>query len=120
MVENYKDDKIIVFKKIRRKQYRRTRGHRQPLTKVAIIKIYADKSAVSAEELGAAVAPVAPKAAAKPAPKPQAAQKPAPVPAAEAEVKPAAKPKRAAKAEKPAKPEKAEAKPKARAKKTAK
>ena len=34
-----KDDKVIVFKKKRRKQYRRTHGHRQPFTSVAIEKI---------------------------------------------------------------------------------
>ena len=46
VVKNFKDDKILVFKKKRRKQYRRTRGHRQPLTEVRIEKIYADKTAV--------------------------------------------------------------------------
>ena len=120
VIENYKDEKIIVFKKIRRKQYRRTRGHRQPMTKVAIVKIYADKSAIPAEELGAAVAPIASKTAAKPAPKPKAAKKPAPA----VEAAPEAKPKKAAKAaekvkakaEKAAKAEK----PKARAKKAEK
>jgi len=107
VVENYRDDKIIVFKKIRRKQYRRTRGHRQSLTKVAIIKIYTDKSGISAEELGAAVAPIAPTAP-KTAPKPKAPKKAAPAPAAAPE--PAAKPKKTAKAAKAA------AKPKAKAK----
>lgn len=116
VIENYRDDKIIVFKKIRRKQYRRTRGHRQSLTKVAILKIYADKSGVSPEDLGAAVAPVASKTAAKPAPKPKAARKPVPAPASE----PEAKPKKAAKAAKAAKAEKPAAKPKTRAKKTEK
>ena len=121
VIENFKDDKIIVFKKIRRKQYRRTRGHRRPLTKVAIVKIYADKSAVPAEELGAAVAPIASKTAAKPAPKPKAAKKPAPPAEAEPETKPktAAKAAKAAAKAKPEKPAKAE-KPKARAKKAGK
>lgn len=36
IIENFKDDKIIVFKKKRRKQYRRTRGHRQELSRVRI------------------------------------------------------------------------------------
>jgi large subunit ribosomal protein L21 len=112
VIENYKDDKILVFKKIRRKQYRRTRGHRQPLTKVAIVKIFADKSGVPAEEMGAAVAPIASKTAAKPAPKPKAAKKPAP--AAEPALE--AKPKKAAKRAKAPKAEKAEAKPKPKAK----
>jgi large subunit ribosomal protein L21 len=39
IVENFKDKKIIVFKKKRRKQYRKTSGHRQLLTKVRIEKI---------------------------------------------------------------------------------
>lgn len=123
VIENYKDDKIIVFKKIRRKQYRRTRGHRQPLTKVAIVRIYADKSAVPAEELGAAVAPIASKSV-KTAPKPKAATKPAPAVEAEPEAKPkkaakaADKDKTKAKAEKAAKAEKPKAK--GRAKKTEK
>ena len=120
VIENYKDDKVLVFKKIRRKQYRRTRGHRQSLTKVAIVKIFADKSGVSPEDLGALVAPIASKTAVRPAPKPKAAKKPAPA----AEAAPEAKPKKAAKAaDKPKvkadKTAKAE-KPKIRAKKTGK
>jgi large subunit ribosomal protein L21 len=53
VLKNFKDDKILVFKKKRRKQFRRTRGHRQPLTEVKIEKIYADKTAVSPEEIKA-------------------------------------------------------------------
>jgi large subunit ribosomal protein L21 len=33
--------KILVFKKKRRKQYRRTRGHRQPFTAVVVEEIHA-------------------------------------------------------------------------------
>ena len=36
VIETYKDDKVTVFKKKRRKGYRRTKGHRQILTKVKI------------------------------------------------------------------------------------
>lgn len=36
IVEQGKDDKVIVFKFKRRKGYRRKRGHRQPVTKLAI------------------------------------------------------------------------------------
>jgi len=36
IIENFKDKKVIVFKKKRRKQYRRTRGHRQELTRIKI------------------------------------------------------------------------------------
>ena len=39
VVRNFKDKNIIVFKKKRRKQYRKTRGHRQNLTEVKIEKI---------------------------------------------------------------------------------
>jgi len=46
VVENFKDKKVIVFKKKRRKQYRRTKGHRQELTKVQIERIvFAEKQA---------------------------------------------------------------------------
>jgi len=127
VVRNFKDDKILVFKKIRRKQYRRTRGHRQPLTEVKIEKIYADKTIVPADELKiAAVVREAPapgltaqaakeeKVAAKkaikrePKPKAEPEEKPKKAPAkaakaAKAIVKPAAKPAAKAKV-KPAKP----------------
>jgi large subunit ribosomal protein L21 len=39
VVENFKDKKVLVFKKKRRKQYRKTAGHRQMLTRVKIEKI---------------------------------------------------------------------------------
>src|SRR4030043_281599 len=42
VIEDFKDEKVIVFKKKRRKQYRRTRGHRQELTRVKILNIAAD------------------------------------------------------------------------------
>ncbi len=91
VVKNYKDDKILVFKKKRRKQYRRTRGHRQNLTEVMIEKIYPDKTAVPADELKFEVLAPAiaetPEPAKAPAPKVR-----APKPAAPVEAKPAAKP----------------------------
>lgn len=58
VVETYKDDKVIVFKKKRRKGYRRTKGHRQLLTKVKITGIYPDGTGVEAE---AAVKETAPR-----------------------------------------------------------
>jgi large subunit ribosomal protein L21 len=58
-VETYKDDKVTVFKKKKRKGYRRTRGHRQLLTKVKIAAIYPEGSAETAV-----------KSAARPAEKP--------------------------------------------------
>ena len=121
VVENFKGDKVLIFKKKRRKQYRRTKGHRQQLAKVRIVNIYPDTTLVPKEELqatppsakpAAAPAPKAPaapkKPAAKPAPKEAPAEKKAKKPAAAPEKavakkkapvkpKPAAKPKKAAK-----------------------
>src|SRR4030065_2126797 len=51
VLENYKDEKVLVFKKKRRKQYRRTRGHRQPLSQVRITRISPDRGLVTAGEL---------------------------------------------------------------------
>jgi large subunit ribosomal protein L21 len=104
VLEQKRDDKVIVFKKKRRKGYRRTKGHRQSLTALRITEILTDGKKPS-------------KAAAKPAPaksetKP-AETKPAAKPAEKkAEPKPAAK----APAKKEAKPaaKKAEAKPAAK------
>ncbi|UCC40980.1 MAG: 50S ribosomal protein L21 [Candidatus Aminicenantes bacterium] len=39
IIENFKDKKVIVFKKKRRKQYKRKRGHRQELTRIKIDEI---------------------------------------------------------------------------------
>ena len=39
VLEHLKDEKIIVFKKKRRKSYRRFKGHRQQLTKIEVTKI---------------------------------------------------------------------------------
>ncbi len=39
VVGNFKDKKVLVFKKKKRKQYRKTAGHRQMLTRVKIEKI---------------------------------------------------------------------------------
>jgi len=40
IIQNDRSDKIIVFKKKRKKQYRRTRGHRQDFTAVRIEGIH--------------------------------------------------------------------------------
>lgn len=100
VLENYRDEKVIVFKKKRRKQFRRTRGHRQSLTKVRITRIAQDRTQITAADL--AEEKPAPVEKPAPAPKKKAAPapKPAPVkPAAKAkpEKKPAAKPKAAKK-----------------------
>lgn len=75
VIEDFKDDKIIVFKKKRRKQYRRTRGHRQPLTRIRILNIAADSASLPPEkavepEPEVAKAPVAAAAEKTPAAKP--------------------------------------------------
>jgi len=115
IVANFQGEKVLIFKKKRRKQFRRTKGHRQQLAKVRIVKIYPDTSLVSVEELKAAPA-------AKPAPAPKApaapkpAPKPAPAPAEKKTKKPVVAPvKAAAKKKAPAKPKPA-AKPKKKAK----
>ena len=50
VLKNFKDKKVLIFKKKRRKQYRRTRGHRQELTSVKIDRIVPDWSGLSEEE----------------------------------------------------------------------
>ena len=41
VLEHDKAKKVLIFKKKRRKQYRRTRGHRQPFTAVIVEEIHA-------------------------------------------------------------------------------
>ena len=41
VLEQFKDDKVIIFKKKRRHNYRRKRGHRQPFTELKITGISA-------------------------------------------------------------------------------
>jgi len=117
VLETFRDDKVLVFKKKRRKQFRRTHGHRQYLAKVQILKIFPDRTAVPAGELEVTAAPVTTAVPAAPKPKPKVkAPKPAPAPVVE---KPVAKKAAAPKAAKPKKAADA-VKPKAKAKKTAK
>ncbi len=104
VIKIFRDEKVLVFKKKRRKQYRRTRGHRQTLTEVKILAIYPDRTAVPAEELAIEAPP-----AAAPKPEPRPAQpkaiKPKPAPKTEPEPEIEAKPakgKAKAKAAKPA------------------
>jgi large subunit ribosomal protein L21 len=109
VLENFKDEKVLVFKKKRRKQFRRTHGHRQQLTKVRITKITLDRTQITADDL--AEEKIAPVEKPAPAPKPKKAPVPAETPAAAKPAKPA---KAAAKAAAKAKPAKKEAaKPKA-------
>jgi large subunit ribosomal protein L21 len=96
VIEQTRADKIVVFKKKRRKNYRRKKGHRQLLTALRITEILTDGKKPSK----AAPKPEAKKAEKKPEAK-QAAKKAEAKPAAK---KPAAKAK--APAKKPAKPKK--------------
>ena len=107
VVENYKGNKVLIFKKKRRKQYRRTKGHRQELTKVRIEKIHPDRKLVPEDELRVEALPVrtaapkvespvkkAPKPAVKMAVKPKETAKPKAAPKKKTEAKPTAKPRK--------------------------
>ncbi len=114
IIEQSRADKIIVFKKKRRQNYRRKNGHRQEQTVLRVLEVSPTgtkpKSAKAAAEKPAAKAkPAAKKAEAKPA-----AEKPA---AKKADAKPAAKKADAKPAAKKAAPKKPAAK-KTAAKKT--
>ncbi len=103
VIEDFKGDKVLVFKKKRRKQFRRTRGHRQELTRVKILNIVSDAAllpAIEIEELQPEP-PAAPPGAEKIAE--AAAPKPAKKEAKPKEKAAAAKPE---KGKKPAKPQK--------------
>ena len=39
IVSQYRDKKVLIFKKKRRKNYKRTKGHRQYLTRVKIVEV---------------------------------------------------------------------------------
>ena len=62
VLEHFKGDKVIIFKKKRRKGYRKKNGHRQYLTEIQINSIKASDAKKAA----------APKIEAKPAPKAEA------------------------------------------------
>ena len=92
VLEQKRGDKVIVFKKKRRKNYRRTKGHRQELTALRITEILTDGKKPS-------------KVAAKPEPK-KVEKKP--------EAKTDAKAEAKTKTDKKPAPKKAEAKPAAK------
>ena len=48
VLDQFKDQKVIVFKFKKRKRYRRTKGHRQNLTKLKIVELPVEEAAVSA------------------------------------------------------------------------
>ena len=65
VLEHLKDDKVIVFKKKRRKGYKVKNGHRQHLTKLEIQNIDAKAPAAKAKTAEKATKPAAKKPAAK-------------------------------------------------------
>jgi len=116
IVAQAKADKVTVFKKKRRHNYRRKRGHRQQLTILKIVSIGGKQAAKKADKAEAAPAAKAedakPDKAAK-APKPEAPAKggaeaspeasaEAPLKAAATEAAPAEKPAKKASTKKPA------------------
>ncbi|HEX5033408.1 MAG TPA: 50S ribosomal protein L21 [bacterium] len=104
VLEQGRGEKTKVFKKKRRKNYRRTKGHRQALTLLRITEILTDgkKPSKTKAERPAPTkkTETKPKAEAKAEPKAKAAKKPAAKKAAPA--KKVAKPKAKAPAKKPA------------------
>ena len=90
VVEQSRADKIIVFKKHRRKNYRRTRGHRQEQTVLRILDVSPTGTKPAAKTKAEPK-----KEAKKPAAKKPAAKKAAPKAKAPARKKPAAKKKSA-------------------------
>ena len=106
VLSHLKGDKVIVFKKKRRKGFRKKNGHRQYLSEILIegisTKAPATKAAAKTEELKAETKPVAKKAA--PAKKTATKEEKAPVKAAPKKAAPkAAAKKPAAKKESPEK-----------------
>jgi large subunit ribosomal protein L21 len=108
VIEQRQSDKIVVFKKKRRANYRRKKGHRQALTALRITEILTDgkkpskaapkpepkkvekKAEAPTAEAGTEKKPAAKKAEAKPAAKKPATKQAAKAPAR----KPASKPKK--------------------------
>jgi large subunit ribosomal protein L21 len=112
MVKQGRGEKVIAFKKRRRKNSRRKRGHRQEFSVIRITEILTEgrKPKPKAETAPRAEAPPQAPRAERPAPAPEAQPQPT-APAGKAEAKP---PAPAAKAESEAeKPEAKPAKPKA-------
>ncbi|MCH9049899.1 MAG: 50S ribosomal protein L21 [Proteobacteria bacterium] len=117
VLEQTKGDKIIVFKKSRRKNYRRKRGHRQQLTVLRITELSAGggpsprRSGSGRAGGAAAKAPAKEKAPAKTKPTAKAKAPAKAKPKAEPKPKADPKPKASAKSDAKA-PAKAKAKPK--------
>ena len=100
VIENFKDDKVIIFKKKRRKQYQKKAGHRQELTRIKIEDIVSSAKAPARK-------PKPEEKERKVAKKPEVKKKA--IPKEEKPKKPEAKKKPAAKKEAKPKPKKSEA-----------
>ncbi len=109
ILEHMKGDKVLVFKKKRRKGYQKLNGHRQYMTKLVIENILENAPKAAAPKAKKEETPAAPKAEVKKEAKPKAPAKP----------KAAAKPKAEVKKDAPKKPAAKKAAPKAPAKKAA-
>ena len=48
VLDQFKDKKVVVFKFKKRKRYRRTKGHRQNLTKLKIVELPVEEAATTA------------------------------------------------------------------------
>jgi large subunit ribosomal protein L21 len=82
IVEHFKGDKVLIFKFKKRKGYRRTKGHRQGLTRIKVTAIGAEPKKKPASKVAKADAPKA-EAGAKTTTKTKAAPKTEKVAAAE-------------------------------------
>ena len=111
VVEQSRADKIIVFKKHRRKNYRRTRGHRQQQTVLRIL----DVSPTGAKPKAVAKAKAAPQGTPKATPKPAAKTEPQKETKKEAKKPEAKKPAAKQEAKKPGAKKAATKKPGAKA-----
>jgi len=89
VLDQIRDDKVIIFKKNRRHNYRRKNGHRQYLTVVQIIDISADGTKPSPKKVAPKTEKVPPKTPAKET-KPLKAEAPQPAVKKAAPVKKAA------------------------------
>jgi len=84
VVKNLKGEKVLIFKKKRRKQYRRTRGHRQELTEVRVEEIIRDRTSIPVKRERAVEVRV--EGRALPEKKPEKEMKPKKIPEERAEV----------------------------------
>jgi large subunit ribosomal protein L21 len=94
LLDQVKGDKVLIFKKKRRHNYRRKRGHRQPLSLIRVMEILTDGRKADHAALAAEAAKAKPEAAPKTAKPKKPTAKKAAAPAAKRAkaAKPAKKP----------------------------